>query len=475
MEATTPTTLQDERLPLTGSAFSSSQSWPTKTLIAISLALVVFASIGVFEASSNAPAFCDSTAQSSGHIKLTTKANAHYFYWFFESRGNPATDPLVLWLQGGPGGSSMFALLAENGPCSIGPDGASTTPNPISWTNHANVIWVDQPTGTGFSYGPEADYDSTADQAAAALVDFLHGWFKLHPQFIHHDFFVTGESYAGHYVPALATALRKTPTRHAGDIQINLKGIAIGNGFTSPLIQIQHQADLMQANAYNKTLLTDDEMAAYKKNVSEVAALAARCYANDTIACVQATAQWTTGLRTPLLTIAHVDEYDLRHDMLSPSNGQTINSPALPTFLNNPLVQAQLHIDPPRTWQVSALDVFERFAADFFRNYEAHVAALLQEEEGIRVLIYAGDADLMCNWKGQEAWTTALVWHGQDEFQAAAPTPFIIDGDAKGELRRAGNLNFLRIFDSGHMVPTDQPAVALEMLRRFTHSPFQGL
>ncbi|KAF0697808.1 Aste57867_11523 [Aphanomyces stellatus] len=125
----------------------------------------------------------------------------------------------------------MFALLSENGPCTVAADGVNTTPNPHSWTTNANVIWVDQPIGTGFSLGATEDFDTSATEAGVHLRDFLQEWFKEHPKFAHHKFFITGESYAGHYVPALATALLKsTPT----DIPINLQGITIGNGWTTP-------------------------------------------------------------------------------------------------------------------------------------------------------------------------------------------------------------------------------------------------
>lgn len=77
-----------------------------------------------------------------------------------ESQDSPSEDPLVLWLTGGPGCSSTLALLAENGPCTVNDDGETTTPNPSSWNKRANVIWVDQPAGVGFSYGKApGDFD----------------------------------------------------------------------------------------------------------------------------------------------------------------------------------------------------------------------------------------------------------------------------------------------------------------------------
>ena len=69
------------------------------------------------------------------------------FYWFFESRSDPANDPLIIWLTGGPGCSSTLALLGENGPCSVNDDATGTVTNPYSWNSKANILWLDQPVG----------------------------------------------------------------------------------------------------------------------------------------------------------------------------------------------------------------------------------------------------------------------------------------------------------------------------------------
>ncbi|KAF0697810.1 Aste57867_11525 [Aphanomyces stellatus] len=509
------TTTKSERLPLTGAPIrqrprqtSSSARWTQKlALVACGLTAAVLVSIhfpqSTWTAIEDHPtdsamtlhattAFCDTTAQSSGYIQLPKKKDGHLFYWFFESRGNPATDPLVLWLQGGPGASSMMALLTENGPCMIAADGVSTVPNPTSWTRHANVIWLDQPVGTGFSYGAKHDLDHTSVDAGANVVDFLQGWLKKHPKFAQHPFFVTGESFGGHYVPAVATALLLEP-KH-GDVKINLQGIAIGNGFTNPLTQMRYQPDLLQDNAYGKVIFNDADLAAYKQNVSLILGLTEQCYANDTLACTQATAMWTTGILAPLVTIGKVNQYDLRKAATPPTllslaamrrhtSGtepplpqaamQNIENDVTRAFLNNPSIQSRLHIvhnKHTRPWTDLSQDVFGAFMGDMFRNYEGYVRELL--ERGVRVLIYAGDADLVCNWKGNQAWTNELSWSGQTAFQAALQTNFTVEGVTKGVLQAAKNLAFLRLFDAGHMVPEDQPEAALAMINRFlTNSP----
>ena len=106
---------------------------------------------------------------SAGYLDVAV--GVKYFFWMFESRSKPSTDPLVLWLTGGPGCSSQLALLAENGPCNMAKNGTGTEKNPYSWTSNANVIWVDQPAATGFSTGLPLVHDE--DGVASNMYNFM--------------------------------------------------------------------------------------------------------------------------------------------------------------------------------------------------------------------------------------------------------------------------------------------------------------
>ena len=139
----------------------------------------------------------DPAPQESGYYDAS--ASKHYFYYLASSRADPMADPVVLWLTGGPGCSSLLAAFTENGPCLVpetGPNAGKAVYNPYAWNSNATVVWLDQPAGVGFSYGAETDKNE-ADVAVDAYA-FLQAFFKAHPALAGRPFFVAGESYGGH-------------------------------------------------------------------------------------------------------------------------------------------------------------------------------------------------------------------------------------------------------------------------------------
>jgi hypothetical protein len=87
----------------------------------------------------------DPTVKSyTGYVDVSE--NQHIFFWFFETRNmDPENAPLTVWINGGPGSSSMGGLFQENGPCGVEIDG-NVYSNPYSWSNVSNIIYIDQPT-----------------------------------------------------------------------------------------------------------------------------------------------------------------------------------------------------------------------------------------------------------------------------------------------------------------------------------------
>ncbi|KDP37687.1 hypothetical protein JCGZ_06344 [Jatropha curcas] len=163
--------------------------------------------------------------QYAGYITVDEKQQRALFYYFVEAETNPASKPLVLWLNGGPGCSSVGAgAFSEHGPFRPA-GGVNLTRNEYSWNKEANILYLESPAGVGFSYSANTSfYDSVNDTITAQdnLV-FLQQWFEKFPDYKNRDFFITGESYAGHYVPQLANLIVQS------GLKFNLKGIALGN------------------------------------------------------------------------------------------------------------------------------------------------------------------------------------------------------------------------------------------------------
>ncbi|KAK6021773.1 serine carboxypeptidase [Ostertagia ostertagi] len=91
--------------------------------------------------------------QFSGYLTAPLYPNNHLFYWFMESQNDPVNDPVVLWLNGGPGCSSLGGLLEELGPFHNNNDNGTTLfENVYSWNKMANVLFLEAPVGVGFSY-----------------------------------------------------------------------------------------------------------------------------------------------------------------------------------------------------------------------------------------------------------------------------------------------------------------------------------
>lgn len=162
--------------------------------------------------------------QYSGYLRASD--NKHFHYWFVESQKDPKNSPVVLWLNGGPGCSSLDGLLTEHGPFLIQPDGITLKYNPYSWNLIANMLYIESPAGVGFSYSDDKTYVTNDTEVAQNNYEALKDFFRLFPEYKDNKLFLTGESYAGIYIPTLAVLVMQDPS-------MNLQGLAVGNGLSS--------------------------------------------------------------------------------------------------------------------------------------------------------------------------------------------------------------------------------------------------
>ncbi|XP_002448207.1 serine carboxypeptidase-like 35 [Sorghum bicolor] len=154
------------------------------------------------------------------------------FYWFFEAEREPDKKPLLLWLNGGPGCSSVaYGAAQELGPFLVRSYGTNLTRNAYAWNKAVNLLFLEAPVGVGFSYtNRTSDLRRLGDRVTAQdSYSFLLGWLDKFPEFKGRDFYIAGESYAGHYVPQLAELIYDGNKAASRDRAISIKGFMIGN------------------------------------------------------------------------------------------------------------------------------------------------------------------------------------------------------------------------------------------------------
>ncbi|PIN07302.1 Serine carboxypeptidases (lysosomal cathepsin A) [Handroanthus impetiginosus] len=408
------------------------------------------------------PNFSDSgaTLQKLGHhagyFRLPHSRSARMFYFFFESRNNRTTDPVVVWLTGGPGCSGSLALFYENGPFHLA-DNLSLIWNDFSWDKVSNLIYVDQPMGTGFSYSSSrGDIRGSTEAAGIDFYDFLQAFFRRHPQYAKNEFYITGESYAGHYIPAFSLRIQRA-NKNEKSTYINIKGLVIGNGMINPEIQYKAHADY----ALQMKLINQSYYNGLSNSVSLCQKLVKLCGKNGSLTCPLASRFRNSVFAGILRQAGDINYYDIRKRCEGPLCYDFSN---VEKFLNQESVKKAVGVRDIKFVSCSSV-VHNAMTRDLMKNYGVHIPALLQE--GLKLFIYAGEYDLICNWLGNLRWLTAMKWSGQKNFQSAPSIPFVVDGLNAGLTKRHGRLTFLKVHNAGHMVPMDQPKVSLEMLRRW--------
>ncbi|CAF2241213.1 BnaA08g12060D [Brassica napus] len=193
--------------------------------------------------------------QYAGYVEVDSKTGRSLFYYFVEAATQPETKPLTLWLNGGPGCSSVGGgAFTELGPFYPTGDGRGLRINPMSWNKASNLLFVESPAGVGWSYSnTSSDYNTGDETTAKDMLVFLIRWFSKFPELKARDFFLTGESYARHYIPQLADAILSY-NRESSGFKINVKGIAIGN----PLLKLNTDTSAVYEYLWSHGIISDE-------------------------------------------------------------------------------------------------------------------------------------------------------------------------------------------------------------------------
>lgn len=398
----------------------------------------------------------DTVKQYSGYLD-DNKNDKHLFYWFFESRNDPKNDPVILWLNGGPGCSSLTGLFMELGPASVNKK-IQLTNNPHSWNNNASVIFLDQPVNVGYSYSGSSVSNTVA--AGKDVYALLTLFFQQFPEYADQDFHIAGESYAGHYIPVFTSEILSHKKRN-----INLKSILIGNGLTDGLTQYEYYRPMACGDGGYPAVLDEQACQAMDNALPRCQSLIESCYKSESVwSCVPASIYCNNALIGPYQRTGQ-NVYDIRGKC---EEGAELCYSALSwtsDYLNKKDVMDALGVEVS-SYDSCNFDINRNFlfAGDWMQPFHRLVPDILNQ---IPVLIYAGDADYICNWLGNRAWTDALEWKGAKDYSKAKTEDLILDGEKTGTFKTSGHLTFMRIFQAGHMVPMDQPAPSLDFLNRW--------
>ncbi|KAI0073543.1 alpha/beta-hydrolase [Panus rudis PR-1116 ss-1] len=407
---------------------------------------------------------CETTpgvGQMSGYIDIGT--NMSMWFWFFEARNNPESAPFTLWLNGGPGCSSMIGLFQVN------PDSNSTVINPFSWNNISNVIYIDQPIGVGFSHGTISVNSTFA--AAPPVWQAFQILFES-PQFSkfsRREFIFATESYGGHYGPEFVTFFdQQNALIEQGKVKgekISVSALMVNNGWYDPLIQNKAYVDFATFAPGYGQLQSDDVLAKLNDSYfreggcrdQELACYAAGTGPESNRICSQADNFCIENVFVP--SVGDRDDEDLRQNASSPN-------PFPPSFyvqyLRDPTIQDRIGAEVRFGGGCSSAAgaPFSR-TGDDARTLLPQLSALVNS--GLKTLIWAGDADINCNWLGGHASVLAMDWFGNETLHKTPLTNITLHGKPVAAVQNVANFTFARVFQAGHQVPAFQPEASLEI------------
>jgi len=388
----------------------------------------------------------------SGYIQVNQQEDANLFYYFAPSQSNPATDPIILWLQGGPGCSSLFGSWVEMGPVLIQSAGGFKS-NQYTWNKNASMLFIDSPVGTGFSYVKGQHYPTNEATIANDLLIFLQAFFTQNPQYAKNPFWIFGESYGGKYVPWLAHTVLNAK---AGQ-PINLKGIGIGNGWVAPVFTTASYGPFLLANKRISSNQNNHLKSMWTKYAQSV----------KNKDWESADSEWNNILETAMEDGNIGDVYDIRKS----SDPTTPYANALQTFLNTQSARKSLGVTGNQQWELCETGPYYALSDDMQKTSEVLIPAILQK---IPVMLYNGNYDLICDWMGTAAWSDAMVWPGQQKFLQAPNTTWVgANGQSAGTYKTAQGLVRVVVANAGHMSPFDQPANTQIMVWKFLNNLFQ--
>lgn len=387
----------------------------------------------------------------SGYLPVNFTSGSAIFYAFYEAQkpiGPLSQTPLLVWLQGGPGCSSMYGNFLELGPWRLGyTDSYVLESNPGAWNRVFGILFLDNPIGSGFSIAPQPediprDVNSVAKHLYIAITRFINSdptSFKSRPVY------VAGESYAGKYVPAIGYYIARKNAQLPETRRVNFGGVAIGNGLTDPVTQVGTHA----SNAYFTGLINEKQKEELERLQSRAVQLAKMGKWGES---TEARYRVVDSLRsmTGLATL-----YDFTKK--SPYNVQMVTD-----FLRGGAVKVALKVKESVGFDGCNDVVKDALHDDTMKSVKYMVEYLMRKS---KVLLYQGQFDLWDGVVSTEAWVKTMDWNEIGKFLLAERMVWRDENrQLAGYVQKWKNLSNVVVFGAGHLVPTDQPLNSQRMI-----------
>ncbi|KAL3269549.1 hypothetical protein HHI36_008614 [Cryptolaemus montrouzieri] len=385
----------------------------------------------------------------TGFFTVNKTHNSNLFAWFCPSESD-SSDPVVLWLQGGPGSTSLFGLFSENGPFKMKNE-TEVILREKTWTKNNSMLYIDNPAGTGYSFTDKGGYVHDESQVGEELFQAIQQFFLLFPELRKNEFFITGESYGGHYIPAISHTILTKNMDLPDDLKINLKGLAIGDGWTDPINQLNYGEYLFQHGIVDSnTRQRMDKQRDKTIDLINQGKYDKARDANDKILDILTDVTGMTNVYNYLFALSSDDE------------------PLMDAFIQTTPVRKAIHVGNATYHNGDEVD--EALNGDVMKSVVHLLPDLL---DNYRVLLYSGQVDIIVAYPLTINYLQKLNFSAAAEYKTAKRNTWYVDKDIAGFVKVAGNLTDLLVRDAGHMVPTDQPAWAFDLINRFTRNiPF---
>jgi len=391
----------------------------------------------------------------AGFALVRPETNNNLFWWYFPAQNGDKNAPLLLWLQGGPGGASLFGLFSEMGPLELKSPLGPATQRPTHWNKEYAMIFIDNPVGAGFSFTTEdAGYatNTKVDVAKDLWVCMLQ-FYTIFDDVAANDFYITGESYGGHYVPAFGAYIHAM-NQQAGDRKINLKGVAIGDGWIDPVNQVKGYADLV----FNFGLASVSEKEVVQEYVDRIEGA---ILLGDTTSAFNIWDEMLNGDIYPYANYFHnitgSNDYDNVLRINAPESFEYYSS-----FVNQASVRKAIHVGNATLNDGSQCE--KHLVPDVMRSLKSELAILM---ENYKVLVYSGALDIIIGAALTELFLPTIEWSGSEEFIASKKIIWSVNSEIAGYVNSVRNFTYVIVRNGGHILPYDQPENCLDMIDRF--------